>query len=83
MNYEYRVLVNDSAFKIDESYEIEKDVEESDEDYEKRAFKVFEEYRNFPRDKWEWFELRKYDLDDEDYLDWDMTESKYYDGGSE
>ena len=81
MNYEYRVLVNDSAFKIDESYEIEREDNESDEDYEKRAFQVFQEYRNL--DEWEWFELRQYDFDNDDYLDWDMTESKYYNGGSE
>jgi len=81
MNIEYRIIVNDSAFKIDESYEIEKDADESYEDYEKRAFKEFEQYKNFPRDEWESFELRKYDLDEDDYLDWDMTESKYYNGG--
>jgi len=75
MNYEYRIIVS----LFDESHEIERFHNESDEDYEKRAFKEYEE--NIKEDeKDDYFELRKYDLDDDDYLDWDMTESKYYGG---
>ena len=63
---------------------------ESKEEFEKRAFQEYKEVKN--KINWddafknqnddsneiEYLELRKYNLDDEDYLDWDMTQSKYY-----
>jgi hypothetical protein len=82
MNYEYRVVVNDSEFKIDESYEVERLNNESDNEYKKRAFKEYHKSRIELADSFEWFELRQYDLDEDDYIEeWDMTESKYYNGG--
>lgn len=80
MNIEYRIIITKYDNSLCESYEVKRLHNESDEDYEKRAF---EEYQEDIKEEApdEWFYLRKYDLIQEDYLDWDMTESKYY-GGS-
>ena len=78
-----------------EDGEILADDGESVEEFEKRAFKEYREVKNdidfdnaFKNQNddsngIEYLELRKYDLIQEDYLDWDMTESKYYNGGLE
>ena len=75
-NFEFRIMVSDSLYKIEEFFTIGKFDNESDEDYEKRAFKTLKDYRSLT--DWEYCELRKYDLNDNDYIDWDMTNSKYY-----
>ena len=73
-----------------EDGEILADNGESVEEFEKRAFKEYKEVKNnidfdnaFKNEnddsnEIEYLELRKYDLIQEDFLDWDMTESKYY-----
>jgi len=80
-NFEFRIIVNDINFTIDESYEVEKLENESIDEYEKRAFKEYHKARVELAEFFEWFELRKYDLDDDEYLEWDMTDSKYYKHG--
>ena len=79
MNIEYRIIVTKYDNSLCESYEVERLDNESDNEYEKRAF---EEYQKDIKEEVpdEWLELRQYDLDEDDYLDWDMTESKYYGG---
>lgn len=75
-NFEFRIIVNDINFTIDESYEVEKLENESVDEYEKRAFKEYHKARVELAEFFEWFELRKYDLDNEEYLDWEMIDYK-------
>ena len=75
-NFEFRIIVNDINFTIDESYEVEKLENESIDEYEKRAFKEYHKARIELSEFFEWFELRKYDLDNEEYLDWEMIDYK-------
>tara|TARA_R110000751_G_scaffold68966_1_gene140224 strand:- start:9985 stop:10302 length:318 start_codon:yes stop_codon:yes gene_type:complete len=58
---------------------IPKLLNESFEDYQKRAFTVYDHTRCFYREDNPipmFFELRLYDQETADYLDWDMAENK-------
>ena len=103
INYSYIIIASDEDGEAidlfpdfhEENGDILIENEESEEQFEKRAFQEYKEVKN--NIGWdnvfknqnddsngvEYLEFRKYDLIEEDYLDWDMTESKYYDGGSE
>ena len=67
-----------------DTIQIERLKNESFNDYEKRAFAEYnyeKEMMGRANDSY-LFELRLFNLEHEDYLDWDMNESKYYKGGS-